>query len=372
MKIVFDGQIFSQQSYGGISRYFVRLAEQLLALQVDVNVLAPFHVNKYLYELPGVYVHGLRLGSFPPRTLRFFVELNRQISALWMQRLKPDLLHETYYSQKPVINKIKARILTVYDMIHEKFPSEFGSNDTTSGFKRIAVTRADHIICISHSTKKDLCELFGVPSEKVSVVHLGFEHFNKGLVNKKVIKTNRPYLLYVGIRRGYKNFESTLIAIATSPQIREKFDLIAFGGGQFSTEELLLLSTLGFTSSTVKQVDGDDLLLGELYSSASAFIYPSLYEGFGLPLLEAMAHSCPVITSNTSSLPEVAGPAAQYFDPTDIQDQSKAIQAVLFNEKRRVELISSGRKRLDLFSWERCASETLDVYKQVLSARLKL
>jgi glycosyltransferase involved in cell wall biosynthesis len=372
MKVVFDGQIFSRQYYGGVSRYFVRLAEQLSALQVDVNILAPFHVNRYLNQLPGEYVKGWRLGRFPPKTLRFFIELNRKVSALWIQKLRPDLLHETYYSQKPVISNVKARILTVYDMIHEKFPNEFGLNDATSGHKRVAVNRADHIICISYSAKKDLCELFQVPAAKVSVVHLGFERFNGGSINKKAIKNNRPYLLYVGIRRGYKNFTSTLLAIAACPQIKKNFDLIAFGGGQLNREELLLLSRLGLTESTVKQMDGDDLLLGELYSNASAFIYPSLYEGFGLPLLEAMAYNCPVIASNTSSIPEVAGPAAQYFDPTDIQAQSEAIQAVVFNERRKAELILNGSKRLEMFSWERCAAETLDVYKQVLNARLSI
>ena len=345
MKVAFDHQIFTLQTYGGISRYFVRLAEELIAHQVDVNVLASLHVNAYLKELPVECARGWRVGRYPPKTTPLFIEVNRQLAALKMRKFNPHILHETYYSRKSVQGAAKGRILTVYDMIHEKFASEFFDNDNTSKYKRDAVSRADHIICISHSTKKDLCELFDVPSEKVTVVYLGFERFKDSLFNKVANQATPPYLLYVGNRSGYKNFKMMLKAVASSHELMKLFDIVAFGGGPFSTGEQQLILELGFAPSAVRQISGDDSKLGMLYSNAAAFIYPSQYEGFGLPPLEAMAHGCPVVASNTSSIPEVVGMAGQYFDPADMDALADAIVKVVFNEKRKSELVLNGNRR---------------------------
>ena len=174
MKIVFDHQTFTQQSYGGISRYFVRLAQGLLALGHQVDVVAPIHRNRYLKDVPVARVHGMELERFPPKTGRLFMLANDQLSKLKMRHIGADLLHETYYSAKPVSTASKGCVTTVYDMIHEKFASEFPATDATSKQKRLSVARADHVICISHSTKNDLCAMFDIPEHKVSVVHLGF------------------------------------------------------------------------------------------------------------------------------------------------------------------------------------------------------
>jgi len=369
MKIAFDHQAFTYQAYGGISRYFVRLAEGLLEAGEDICILAPIHQNCYLNELPAEYVKGLKLNRFPPKSSRLFSVVNRQVASVLASSYEPEILHETYYAASSLRGIFKARVLTVYDMIHEKFSSEFRSNDPTIRNKRLAVSRADHIICISHSTKKDLCQLFDVPKGKVSVVHLGFEKFNISREDVPSNKAVRPYLLYVGSRGGYKNFAGMLKAVASHPILRNTFDIVAFGGGRFNPTEMNLIRDLGFRKEDVRQIGGDDRKLGALYSGAAAFVYPSLYEGFGLPPLEAMAHNCPVVTSNTSSMPEVVGPAGEYFDPTDIDAQAEAISSVVFDSSRRDELIFEGQKRLDHFSWSRCASETRDIYRAVLSSK---
>jgi len=154
--------------------------------------------------------------------------------------------------------------------------------------------------------------------------------------------------------------------VAARPALRNAFDVIAFGGDTFNAAEQALIAKLGFAPQSVRQVGGDDAVLGSLYAQARAFIYPSMYEGFGLPPLEAMAHDCPVVTSNSSSMPEVVGNAGEYFDPMDIEAQAEAICSVVFDEQRRSELIELGRQRLHLFSWERCALETQAVYQKVL------
>lgn len=368
MKIVFDHQIFTYQSYGGISRYIVRLAQGLITLGEQVDVVAPIHRNRYLKDLPENVVQGLGLERFPPKTGRLAMVINHCLSQLSLRFSSPDIVHETYYSPKVVSRATKGRVVTVHDMIHEKCHGDFSSTDPTSQHKRLAVARADHVICISHSTKKDLCELFSFPEHKVSVVHHGFEKFvvKPGLVSG-VVHRPRPYLLYVGSRGGYKNFERMLKAVASKSELRNELDVVAFGGGAFNEAEKSLISKLGFDDKAVQQIGGDDELLGELYSKARAFVYPSVYEGFGLPPLEAMAHDCPLVTSNSSSMPEVVGQAGEYFDPLDVESQAEAICRVVFNEQRRSALIEAGRERLAMFSWERCAQETQAVYKYVLT-----
>ena len=372
MKIVLDHQIFTQQSYGGISRYFVRLAQGLTDLGDQVDVVAPLHLNRYLKDLPRSRVHGLEFERFPPKTGRLAMFLNDQLSKFKIRNLNPDLLHETYYSAKPVCTAVRGRVITVYDMIHEKFAAEFSASDSTAQKKRISITRADHVICISHSTKKDLCELIDIPENKVSVVHLGFERFvQRKESSPRVQRSNRarPFLLYVGSRGGYKNFSRMLKAVASCSRLKNSFDILAFGGGSFTAPELALINTLGFGPEAVCQVPGDDSMLGSLYAQASVFVYPSVYEGFGLPPLEAMAHDCPVVTSNSSSMPEVVGNAGAYFDPLDIEAQAQAICSVVFDETRRSELIAAGQLRLPLFSWEGCAFKTQAVYQKVLASK---
>lgn len=258
-------------------------------------------------------------------------------------------------------------MVTVYDMIHELFKENFPPNDPTTNIKRIAVDRADHVICISQSTRRDLINLFGTPEEKVSCIHLGFEQFPP---NENAQTSNpagdRPYLLYVGGRYGYKNFARFLHGVAASGDLKRDFDVVTFGGGRFSAAQRALIKHLGFRDSQVRQVSGDDSLLGICYKQARAFVYPPLYEGFGLPPLEAMAHNCPVISSNTSSMPEVIGEAAEFFDPNDTEDMTRAIQSVVYSDERVNQLTALGRERLKKFSWRRCGEETLAVYENLL------
>lgn len=370
MNIVFGYQIFALQSYGGISRYFVRLAQGLLALGEQIDVVAPIHRNRYLKDLPSALVHGLEFERFFPKTARVVMLANHLLSKRKLAHIAADIVHDTYYSAAPLTPAAKGRVITVYDMIHEKYPANFSSRDLTTKYKRFAVAHADHVICISHSTKNDLCELFDVSEHKISVVHLGFEKFEVHPSGSMLSKNKeRPFLLYVGSRGKYKNFERMLRAVALSPALKNNFDIVAFGGGVFSTAEHVLISQLGFSPGAVRQMGGGDAVLGNLYSQASAFVYPSIYEGFGLPPLEAMAHDCPVVTSNSSSMPEVVGDAGAYFAPFDIEAQAQAIADVVFDTQRRNTLIAAGRQRLVLFSWDRCARETQAVYQKVLAAK---
>jgi len=368
MRIAFDYQIFTLQSYGGISRYFARLMDQLLVQGNEVKIFSPLHRNHYVSDLPSGIVQGRHLESFLPKTGRLIMAYNHFASRGPMRAWQPQLLHETYYARQSTAPSHCPIVVTVYDMIHELFATEFPVRDQTSRLKKKSVDRSDHVICISESTRKDLIRLFGTPKEKISVVHLGFEQFSRDGFELPSAhpQLDHPYLLYVGGRGGYKNFSGLIKAIAASPRLRQDFDVVAFGGGQFSATELELIASLGFNDKQVRQVSGNDGVLGRFYEHAYAFLYPSLYEGFGLPPLEAMAHRCPVISSNTSSMPEVIGGAAEYFAPSDVDDIRRAIEAVAYSGELRAKLVSSGTHRLAHFSWEKCAQETLSIYHRLV------
>jgi len=362
VRVAFDHQIFCLQNYGGISRYFVRMAESMLAAGTDVVCFAPLHRNHYLKDLAQPAVYGRWAEKYWSRTTRIALAYNYLLGRQGMHQWRPDVVHETYYSRFGSGPKTCPRVLTVYDMIHELFPENFAARDNTSELKRLAVERADHVICISESTRLDLMRLFSVPESKLSVVHLGFEHFS---ARPSELGLSRPYLLYVGSRHGYKNFSGLLEAVATSDRLKRDFDIVAFGGGAFSEVEQQNISRLGFDSYQVRHIGGDDAVLGGLYNGARAFIYPSLYEGFGLPPLEAMSHSCPVISSGTSSMPEVIGDAGIFFDPHDSDDMVGAIERVVYSESEIAGLVSRGRERLNHFSWQRCTQETLSIYQSL-------
>jgi len=355
------------QKYGGISRYYINLASQLHALGQQVKIFAPLHQNCYSTALPTHVFEGYKLSNFPPKSNAAIILYNEISTRLNINRWSPDILHHTYYSQCKLTPKKIPVVLTVYDMIHELFSDQFSPVDRTSIFKRMAVQRANKIICISESTKRDLIRLFGVSSEKISVVHLGFDFFNSSTIDKDQSTAHhaKPYLLYVGSRFQYKNFERFIRSIASSRRLMQDFNIILFGGGFLTQLETEYLNKLGFAEGQVRQVNGGDSILANYYRGAEAFVYPSLYEGFGIPPLEAMACMCPVVASNSSSMPEVIGDAGEFFNPYDQDDMTNAIERVVYSDERKESLKKSGIRRLSYFSWDKCALETLAIYSQM-------
>lgn len=371
MKIAYDSQIFCAQEYGGISRYFCEIASRLAqAPGLDVSIEAPLYVNNYLQNLSTGIVKGFRgprVDQFKSIYPRLFLRgAGMFLGDLSLLAKFPNVVHETYYFAYPLGPRRARRVLTIHDMIHERFPSNFPLGDKTTRHKAVAAQRADHVICISESTRRDVIELLGLPPEKTSVIHHGFDLMTGGeeLTNEGRI-TDGPFLLYVGNRGGYKNFLRLLEAYSSSLQLRVGFKLVCFGGGELSAEEQQRIVRLGLANGQVIQLSGSDQLLSRLYGRASAFVYPSLYEGFGIPPLEAMSHDCPVVCGMTSSIPEVVGDGAEYFDPADVDSIRLAIERVVGSENLCKTLIKKGRARLGYFSWDRCAEETLYVYRSL-------
>jgi glycosyltransferase involved in cell wall biosynthesis len=365
-RVMYDYQIFSLQQFGGISRYFCELAARVARADgFSARIVAPIHFNDYLAVSKAPKIAG-HLPLKVTRTGRLHRTINGLlVPAIWSIH-PPNLVHRTYFSPTPRLRRAKS-IVTVHDMIHELFPRDFPAGDPTSRNKKRCVQDADHIICISQSTKADLIRLFNVPAEKISVTHLAFSSaFAPTNGAPRVSGSGRPYLLYVGHRGGYKNFANALKAYASSKRLKNEFDFIAFGGAPFGAEEAALRRQLQLPESSVKYFTGNDADLAHAYRNARAFVYPSCYEGFGVPLLEAMSCGCPVSASSASSIPEVVGSAAESFDPQSVESMRTALETVCFDEPRRSELVRLGFERLKLFSWDRCATETTQVYRRVL------
>ena len=366
IKVGYNYQTFTHQQYGGISRIFSEIAP-LIDNSDDFNakIYAGLYQNKYLRDKSNITILGRQI-AYPAKGLRFFLTLNPAFAKVALEIDKPDIVHETYYSGINTVPKRSRTVITVLDMIHEKFAESMGSNKF-SQVKADAIKRADSIICISNNTKKDLVEILNINPDKISVVYLSHTVDHSLVIDINPIVSD-PYILYVGLREDmYKNFERLLRAYASNKHLQESFKLVCFGIKPFSMRELDLIKELEIDINNVLYYSGDDSILANFYTNAKAFIYPSLYEGFGIPPLEAMSFNCPVVCSNTSSIPEVVGDAGEYFDPYDIESISEAIEKVVFSSTISQEMISRGKERIELFSWNRCATETELVYKMLMS-----
>jgi glycosyltransferase involved in cell wall biosynthesis len=371
IKIAYNYQTFTEQKYGGISRMFSEVATRVDRIDdFDIQIHAGIYQNYYLANNPNVRKKGFPI-SYPSRLinsshwLRFFLFVNSIFAKITLSIARPDIVHETYYSSTNIVPKKSKVIITVLDMVHEKFIDSMG-NKKFSIIKANSIKRADHIICISENTKKDLIEILNINPDKISVVYLGYAIGEKPLAQTIPI-INSPYILYVGIKnQQYKNFERLLKAYGSSKKIQDNFKLVCFGPQPFSQKELDMMEQLGVNTDNFYHYSGDDKFLANLYTHATAFIYPSLYEGFGIPPLEAMSFNCPVVCSNVSSIPEVVGNAGEYFDPYTVESIIEAMEKVLFSVDIQQDLITKGQERVKMFSWEKCATETALVYKKLM------
>jgi glycosyltransferase involved in cell wall biosynthesis len=365
MRIVYDYQIFNWQRYGGISRYFCELASRIDNLSgTEARFAAGLHVNEYLAnDYPQLTIGKLRPEN---KLLNRVGELvNHRWSGYYLNSQPPDILHYTHYRpQSSGKNSIK--VLTVYDMIYELFfdPS-IVDQDCTIAHKAAIVHTVDSIICPSECSKRDLVEICQVDPAKVTVIYHGY-----GVTAPVAIAPPfglKPYILVVGERRWYKNFDRLLQAYASNPSFCRDFDLRCFGAIPLTNQELELIDRLGLPRENIQWQTGNDAELVGLYQQAALFIYPSLYEGFGYPPLEAQAAGCPVACANTSCFPETIANAAELFDPYDVEAIAQAIQNVLYDSVRSTELVKLGKQNIQRFSWDRCAAEHHRVYRSLIN-----
>ena len=224
--------------------------------------------------------------------------------------------------------------------------------------KKSTLARCDHVICISQNTQKDLCEMYNFPIDRTSVTHLSYKDF--GAFSQAALPQvlqGAPYFL-LGNRSGYKNFFLLLKAYAAEERLRKHFRIVAIGGGKLSPDELAICDELNLASDQVVQLSGSDDLLGAAYAHATALVYPSLYEGFGIPPLEAMSVDCPVLSSNASyRCPK----SLEMLGQCSILRRGATFSGNAAGCRRRrcASNYLPWKKRCHEFSWHRCASDTI-------------
>lgn len=354
MRVIYDDQVFNWQRRGGISRYFLSLVSALEtddSLGVEVVLPRYWTRNERLLStgrgrpLPG------RRGPVP----RF---LNRgRASAL------ADLRHTTYYDERS-LSKVRhvPHVVTVYDMIPERFPELFPRGNPHTAKERY-VKAADLVLCISNSTRDDLLHFYGEPNAPVVVTRLGVDPVFSPRCERAAVE-ERPYVLFVGDREGYKDFDVCVNAFARS-ELPEDVQLVCIGGGRWTKAELLLFSELNVEHRVTQRNLSDDEL-ARAYSRALCFVFPSRYEGFGLPILEAMACGCPVLIARGPAQVEVAGTAAAYFAPGDADEMALLISRISSDRSLAAGLQAEGLRRASHFTWAATARTTALAYRSIL------
>ena len=365
MKIVYDYQIFLIRQYGGVARYFVELASRLARHpDVQVRVISPFFRSQLLSKhRDKISTIGIDVSFMPKLPGQLLSRMNELLFPQFATVSPPDIVHETYYAPKRTAPKSSRIVTTIHDTIPERFPHFFPGFKVHYAQKQKVLARADRVICVSESTRRDMLELYDVDPARVFVVHLG-----SSIVSPKEdrIDMGMPYFLHVGMRYKHKNFDG-LVAAFGDAHLYRTHKLVSFSAAPLTEGELTAMERAGVPKKRVIRVGGDDNVLARYYAGAEALVFPSMYEGFGIPLLEAMRCSCPIITSNISSLPEVAGDAAIYCDPGDIKSISEAMAKIASSPDTRASLIAKGLERAQKFSWDCCTQETYTVYCDLLS-----
>jgi glycosyltransferase involved in cell wall biosynthesis len=375
MKIVYDYQVFNDQTYGGPSRYICEMAKWMEANQPDsqTKIFGGLYRNRFLPELPEHIVVGKRIPAVP-RTVKLMRNINDRLMAAWLKResaTQPiDIFHATDYATTNRCPPGAKLIVTVHDMIHEKFretaPTKYLS-EIYPQVKANAIRQADRIICISENSKKDLVEMLQIDPLKIELIYIGHSIAATQPIDPSPDIGAEPYILFVGMRAWYKNFERAIRAYSQHPKISKDFRLLFCGTRPFTAAEQQLIDSCGLPADRILYRGADDNTLAGFYRHASAFLYPSLYEGHGNSPLEAMAYDCPVVCTNTSAMPEVMGDAAEMVDPYDCESIAQGLENVLYSAAHSAELVRRGRERIKLFTWEECAANHARFYQKALA-----
>ena len=356
-----DEQIFVAQRFGGISRMFVSLLEEFqrdASLAVNLHPMSARVVNHYLLDQPELIdtLNVREAASTWSALARYLVTPRPRTSV--------DVVHNTFYLPHGLAGYPGAkRVVTIHDMIPELMPRTRRRLDFIT-LKKAYVDRADHVICVSEATHRDLETVYGTLRAPVSVIHHGVDaRFHPGAERPAALPSD--YLLFVGNRTQYKDVDTLFRAFASLADRHAYLSLVLVGGGPIRPSEAATLRRLGI-QGRVSQHALTDADLPGAYTHATAFVFPSRHEGFGLPVLEAMACGSPSVLARATSLPEVGGDAAAYFAPGDSDELADVLLGLINDDARRRDLSSRGRARAAQFTWQDTAARTARVYAEVL------
>lgn len=385
MKILYDHQAFVWSKYAGIPRYFSELISALKKYP-DIEIIIPdiytvsedyrrlqyksHHIEDKIRDAiirDGIVGTSLKLFNKNPTKLLCTPSAKRSSISLLKEK-NYDLFHPTHFD--PYFQRYlgkKPYVLTIHDLSVEIYPEYVSlSIDLRKNTEKL-IPSASRFIADSENTKREFVEYYDVDSKLVDVVYLA-PTFDKMWVQQVLtnssVANDKPYLLFVNMRSGRKNFYTLVNAIRKILAERD-LDLICVGGGPFDSSEKIFLRNMNLESRVIQCTVGNEELY-KLYHGALAFLYPSVNEGFGIPILEAYACGCPVVLSNASCLPEIGGDAAIYFNPKGIKSIQEAVYKVLDDDSLRASMRKHGYLQLEKFSWQKCAEETKNVYEKVL------
>ena len=378
MNIYIDGIIYSLQKSGGITRYTNELVAGLANLGHKVVLLMhpnpqsrpPEHKNLEIIEF-GSFLKGK---SWVRKYIDYFFCKSQIKNYFKKHNIKDGVLHNTYLTYYK--NLKIPQVMTIHDLTREKFPNSFNyiKYKFVLLLTKKSTIKSDAIICVSEQTKKDLSEYYKINTNKTRVIHLGVNPAFK--IKNQVEKDSfrllknlpKPYFLYVGTRALYKNFTKFLEAYASWNK-KDDFMLVAVGSGKFTSNELNFIEKLGIKNNIISFdfVSEEELVM--FYNCAEAFVFPSLSEGFGLPLLEAMACGTIVLASDIPVFREIADNIPYYFNPNNTESILTILNDSLQRDQSRID---AGIELVKKFSWKNTINETLKVYDKLLKQKSNL
>lgn len=374
MTILYDHQAFQMQEYGGISKVYCEMIP-LLKKYCNCNISVKYSNNQYLhnthivkgikylkkYNIPFLSKLSLYQTDFVQRIV-YNKNRNKTISIRSLKKQQFDVFEPTFFDPYflDYLNG-KPFVLQIHDMIPELFPMYFEKQHPQIINKRILSPLAAHIHTPSQKTKDDLVNILNIDPSKITVIPHGWSPLPTPNTDRPI---NHPYILFIGERSGYKNFSKALHEFTIIKQKEGDLHLICTGK-DFSIDEIKEISQIGLTDS-IHHFYASESMLSTMYYHAEAFIYPSAYEGFGLPILEAWSLDCPVFLNNASCFPEIAGDAAVYFDIEQTGDLAeKMISFLHSSEKDKLKLITKQSNRLKLYSWDKTAQLLYEMYSRI-------
>ena len=373
MELTLDGLIYQRQQKGGISRMFNEVLPRMCQADPDLKIRL-VTTGQSAQALPHhPQIHPLRKFSLDdylwPKRLWWPVEDSLRTLALRQvsNRSPTSVWHSTYYS---IPDRWRGpAVVSVYDLIHEKFAHLFtGARwERTREQMKKAVLKADLLLCISETTAQDLAEIHGIPEDRIAVAPLSHSPVFSRIADPPTTTDEKPFLLTVGARFGhpafqYKNAMLFLRAFSRWKRSNE-FDLVCVSE-RWSSQEHAILSELGLAARTRLLESISDEELAGLYRNAAAFVYPSKYEGFGIPVLEALAARCPVVASRVPSSVEVGDDVPFYFGAEDDEEVMEAVDLAV-NTGRQPGRIARGLDVVKRFSWDKTTHAILDAYGNV-------
>lgn len=370
MRIVIDGIIFELNPTGGVARLYREVLPRLCALDtLHIDLITERHLP--IIEAP--CINPLRLN--PPirrliRPRRMFAPILPSIVNRALDRatasLRQHIWHSTYYTLPP--RWTGAKVFTVYDMLYERYPHLFtGQEDRMHRREKQRCLRAaDAILSISHATAADLQTYLDIDPAKIHIIPLAYSDVFRVLPEQSAHRDEPapgqpPYLLYVGERRSYKGFD-TLLEAYRGWKHNHNVKLIVVGR-EWSAAERRMLAAYGIAGSVELRRGVDDDALAQLYNKALAFVFPSLSEGFGIPLLEAAACGCPIVASRIPSTSEVMQDCPFYFEAGSAESLRVTLDQLVDSAAETARRVQQGIERASQYSWDRTARQTLDVYR---------